>query len=77
MIQPFLRIENTPTERGYKILGVTPFDDKTVPLTHDLPLGELQDTQVTLTSIFYFKLLLDVNQPGGMKSLISLDQLQF
>jgi hypothetical protein len=35
-------------------------------------LGELQDTQVTLTNIFYFKLLLDMNQPDGMKSLISL-----
>ena len=77
VIQPFLRIENTPTEQGYNTSGGTPFDDKAGPWTHDLTLGELQNTQVTLDGASYFKLLLDVNEPGGKKSLISLDQLQF
>jgi hypothetical protein len=77
VIEPFLRIENTPTEQGYNTSGGTPFDDKAGPWTHDLTLGELQNTQVTLNGVSYFKLLLDVNEPGGKKSLISLDQLQF
>jgi len=77
VIEPFLRVENTPTEQGYNTSGGIPFDDKAGPWTHDLTLGELQNTQVTLNGASYFKLLLDVNEPGGKKSLISLDQLQF
>src|SRR5437764_1073537 len=76
VIQPFLRVENTPTEQGYNTSGGTPFDDKAGPWTHDLTFGSLQNTQVTLGGASYFKLLLD-DEPGGSKSLISLDQLQF
>jgi len=53
VIQPFLRIENTPTEQGYNTSGGTPFDDKAGRWTHDLTLGELQNTQVTLNGISY------------------------
>jgi hypothetical protein len=77
VIQPFLRVENTPTEQGYNTSGGTPFDDKAGPWTHDLTFGDLQNSQVTLGGVSYFKLLLDVNEPGSSKSLISLDQLQF
>src|SRR5256884_3670217 len=77
VIQPFLRLENSPVEQGYNSSGGTPFDDKAGPWTHDLTFGALQNTQVTLGGVSYFKLLLDVNEPGGSKSLISLDQLQF
>ena len=77
VIQPFLRLENSPVEQGYNTSGGTPFDDKAGPWTHDLTFGDLQNTQVTLGGASYFKLLLDVNEPGGSKSLISLDQLQF
>src|SRR2546421_6850543 len=77
VIQPFLRLENSPVEQGYNTSGGTPFDDKAGPWTHDLTLGDLQNTEVTLNGATYFKLLLDVNEPGGKKSLISLDQLQF
>ena len=76
VIQPFL-LENSPVEQGYNTSGGTPFDDKAGPWTHDLAFGDLQNTQVTLGGASYFKLLLDVNEPGGSKSLISLDQLQF
>jgi hypothetical protein len=76
VIQPFLRVENTPVEQGYNTSGGTPFDDKAGPWTHNLTFGDLQTTEVTLGGISYFKLLLDVNEPGGSKSLISLDQLQ-
>ena len=77
VIQPFLRVENTPVEQGYNTSGGTPFDDKAGPWTHNLTVGDLQSTEVTLGGVSYFKLLLDVNEPGGKKSLISLDQLQF
>jgi len=77
VIQPFLRLENSPVEQGYNTSGGTPFDDKAGPWTHDLTFGDLQNTQVTLGGASYFKLLLDLNEPGGGKSLISLDQLQF
>jgi hypothetical protein len=76
VIDPFLRVQNTPTEQGYNTSGGTPFDDKAGIWTHDLTFADLQNTQVTLGSVSYFKLLLDVNEPGGSKSLISLDQLQ-
>src|SRR5438477_5935660 len=77
VIEPFLRVENTPTEQGYNTSGGTPFDDKAGIWTHNLTVADLQSTEVTLSGISYFKLLLDVNEPGGSKSLISLDQLQF
>jgi hypothetical protein len=77
VIEPFLRIENTPIEQGYNTSGGTPFDDKAGPWTHNLTVADLQGTEVTLSGTSYFKLLLDVNEPGGRKSLISLDQLQF
>jgi len=64
VIEPFLRIENTPAEQGYNTSNGTPVDDKAGPWTHDLTLGELQNTKVTLNRISYFKLLLDVNEPG-------------
>jgi hypothetical protein len=76
VIQPFLREQNTPVEQGYNTSGGTPFDDKAGRWTHDLTFSDLQASQVTLGGVSYFKLLLDVNEPGGNKSLISLDQLQ-
>src|SRR5437763_10619158 len=77
VIQPFLRVENTPTEQGYNTSGGTPFDDKAGPWTHDITFSDLQSTTVMVNGTSYFKLLLDVNEPGGSKSQISLDQLQF
>src|SRR5207237_9444639 len=77
VIQPFLRVENTPTEQGYNTSGGTPFNDKAGPWTHDLLFGNLQNTQVTLGGDSHFSLLLDVNEDGGSKSLISLDLLRF
>lgn len=77
VIQPFLRVQNDPMEQGYNTSGGTPFDDKAGPWTHDLTFADLQTTTVTLNGTGYFKLLLDVNEPGGTKSLISLDSLQF
>src|SRR5207244_1071596 len=76
-IKPFLRVQNDPSEQGYNTSGGTPFDDKAGPWTHDLTFADLVTTAVTINGQNYFKLLLDINEPGGAKSNISLDQLQF
>jgi hypothetical protein len=79
IIQPFLRVYNGTgsEEQGYNTSGGTPFDDLAGPWTHDLTFADLMTTAVTINGQNYFKLLLDVNEPGGSKSTISLDQLQF
>src|SRR5438309_10841959 len=51
VIQPFLRVENTPIEQGYNTSGGTPFNDTAGPWKHDLPFSDLQHTQVTLGSV--------------------------
>jgi len=77
LIQPFLRVQNDPSEQGYNTSGGTPFNDMAGPWTHDLTFADLVTTEVTLNGQLYFKLMLDIDEPGGAKSLISLDQLQF
>ncbi len=76
-IQPFLRVQADPTEEGYNTSGGTPFDDKSGPWTHDITVADLKQSIVKSGKFFYYKLLLDVNEPGGSKSLISLDRLEF
>ena len=76
-IKPFLRVQNDPNEQGYNTSGGTPFDDKAGPWTHDLTFADLMTTAVTIGGQNYFKLLVDINEPGGSKSTLSLDQLQF
>lgn len=77
VIDPFVRIQADGNEQGYNTSGGTPFDEKAGIWTHDIQFSDLQATTETLNGIQYFKVLLDVNEPGGSKSLISLDQLQF
>jgi hypothetical protein len=77
VIQPFLRVQNDPAEQGYNTSGGTPFDDKAGPWTHNIQFSDLQASTVSMNGTTYFKLLLDVNEPNGAKSTISLDQLQF
>src|SRR5882757_1818400 len=77
VIQPFLRLENSPVEQGYNTSGGTPFDDKAGPWTHNLTFADLVTTAVTIGGQNYFKLMLDINEPGGSKSTITLNQLQF
>src|SRR5204863_7273687 len=45
--------------------------------THNLTFADLMTTAVTIGGQNYFKLLVDINEPGGSKSTLSLDQLQF
>jgi hypothetical protein len=78
VIQPFLRVQADGVEHGYNTSGApVPFDDKVGPWTHDLTFADPRSTSVTVGNTNYFKLLLDINEPGGSRSTISLDQLQF
>ena len=77
VIQPFLRVQASPTEQGYNTSGGTPFDDKAGPWTHDIQFSDLQSTAVTVNGTSYFKVMVDLNEPGGSKSTISLENLQF
>jgi hypothetical protein len=77
VIQPFLRVQASPTEQGYNTSGGTPFDDKGGPWTHDIQFSDLQSTLVTVNGTSYFKILVDLNEPNGAKSTISLENIQF
>jgi hypothetical protein len=76
-IDPFLRVQASPTEQGYNTSGGTPFDDKGGPWTHDIQFSDLQSTAVTINGTSYFKILVDLNEPNGAKSTIDLTNLQF
>jgi hypothetical protein len=77
VIDPFLRVQASPTEQGYNTSGGTPFDDKGGPWTHDIQFSDLQSTAVTVNGTSYFKILVDLNEPNGAKSTISLENIQF
>ncbi len=78
VIRPFLRVQGSPTEQGYNTsAGGIPFEDKAGPWTHDIQLSDLEASRVSLNGNEYYELLLDVNESGGNKSLISLDRLEF
>lgn len=77
VIRPFLRVQGSSTEQGYNTSGGTPFEDKAGPWTHDIQLSDLEASRVSLNGTEYYKLLLDVNEPGGNRSLISLNRLEF
>src|SRR4029077_10143383 len=77
VIDPFLRVQNSPTEQGYNTSGGTPFDDKAGPWTHNIQISDLRNSIQNINGSQYFTLLLDVNEPNGAQSLISLDSLSF
>ena len=76
-IDPFLRVQNNGTEQGYNTSGGTPFDDKSGPWTHDIKFSDLQATLVTKNGQQYFVVMVDLNEPNGAKSSISLENIQF
>jgi hypothetical protein len=77
VIEPFVRIQADGSEQGYNTSGGTPFDEKAGIWTHDIQFSDLKTTTITINGADYFQLLLDVNEPSGNKSLISLDRLEF
>ncbi len=78
VIQPFLTIQANGQEQGYNTSGTpAPFDVKRQPqYTHDIQFSDLQSTATTINGVAYFQILLDVNEPDGAKSIITLDTLQ-
>jgi hypothetical protein len=75
-IDPFVRIQRKHTEQGYNTSGRPfPFDEKD-PLnyTHDLRLNQLGS--IVVNGVEYYQFLLDINEPGNTKALLSLDDLQ-
>ena len=75
-IDPFLRVQASPTEQGYNTDGGFPFDDKN-------PHNFQHSVQITSLSTFaidgtqYFKFMLDANQSGASNHNFTLTQLQF
>ena len=75
VFDPFLTIQNTPTEQGYNGSNGN-FDTKRVPVwNHEILFSDLRAQTINGTQ--YFSFIVDVNEPnGGPKSLISLDSLK-
>jgi hypothetical protein len=76
-IDPFLRVQANGAESGYNTSGGTPFDDKAGPWTHDIQFSDLQATAISLNGQQYFVIMVDLNEPNGSKSTISLENIQF
>jgi len=74
-IDPFLRVQASPFERGYNTDGGFPFDDKNPHnFQHSVLLSSLET--FTLNGIAYFKFMLDANQSGQSGHTFTLNQLQ-
>jgi hypothetical protein len=75
VFDPFLTIQNSPTEQGYNGSNGN-FDTKRVPQwNHEIQFSQMQTT--TIKGSQYFGFLVDVNEPnGGPKTNISLDSLK-
>ncbi len=74
-INPFLRVQNDPSERGYNTDGALEFDTKGGAWTHSIKLNDIATE--TLGGIVYRKFILDINEENGQdKSLIDLTKLQ-
>jgi hypothetical protein len=77
VIDPFLRLQNSPSETGINTSLDTPnqpiLDDKPGIWTHDLALSTL--SQVTVNGTAYYKFLLDINQTAA-SPLLTLDTVK-
>src|SRR5438874_12219869 len=74
VFDPFLTIQASPTEQGYNS-SVGNFDTKREPVwNHEIQISDLRATTISGTD--YFGFVVDVNEPGGSKSPISLDGLR-
>jgi len=74
VFNPFLSIQNSPWEQGYNS-STGNFDTKREPQwNHEIRLSDLQTT--TINGMNYFGFVVDVNEPGGSKATISLNDLR-
>ena len=78
VVQPFVRIQHDPTEQGYNTSGrpltLWPDVHTDATFTHSLLLSSVPI--VTIGGIPYREFLLDIGEPGGNLTFLSLDQLQ-
>src|SRR5882762_1517055 len=74
-IDPFLRVQASPTEQGYNTDGGFPFDDMSPHnFQHSVLLSSLAEFNLNGTE--YFKFMLDANQSGASNHTFTLTQLQ-
>src|SRR5947207_483407 len=74
-IDPFLRVQASPTEQGYNTDGGFPFDDKNPHnFQHSVLMSSLMQFDINGTE--YFKFMLDANQSGNSNQTFTLTQLQ-
>ncbi len=75
-----LSTQNQGMEQGYNTGGLTEFDTKEIPgpggsdFTRSIQLGEIPVVDIDGTLYREFKL--DINEPNGQKTLLSLDELR-
>src|SRR5258708_16328093 len=73
-IDPFLRVQASPTEQGYNTDGGFPFDDMSPHnFQHSVLLSSLAEFNLNGTE--YFKFMLDANQSGASNHTFTLTQL--
>ncbi len=73
-IDSFLRTQNDPFEAGFNTDGALNLDQVSGCCTKSITLGQL--TVVNVSGTDYFELRLDINEPGGSKSEITLQTLE-
>jgi hypothetical protein len=76
-IDPFLRVQEKPTEQGYNTDGGFPFNDKTPHnYQHSVLISSL--ATFTVNGVQYYKFMLDSNQAGASFSqhTLAITQLQ-
>jgi hypothetical protein len=77
VVNPFLTIERQGggnTEEGYNTSGGLVLDTQRPTWNRNLQLNELQTFSIAGT--YYYKFILDANEPGNNKSLISIDNIR-
>jgi hypothetical protein len=75
VIDPFVRMgTNAAIEQGYNTAGTLEFDTKASIHTHALLLSSVPTVDIGGT--LYREFLLDIGEPGGSKSTLSLDTIE-
>jgi hypothetical protein len=76
LINDFVRVEDTPLAEGMNssFRPVSYDEDTSAPRNHDLLLGKVPI--ININGGNYYEFLLDINEPGGDKSLLSLNNVQ-
>jgi hypothetical protein len=82
VLDPFVKMQNNGTERGYntdgRIKSQAPLNDLSAAnWTHDLLLSELANNIVSVNSVSYYEFLLDIHENNSADGrYLSLDELR-